>query len=130
MKILGVDYGRAKIGLAVSDGPLAEPYSVIRVSDSEQALDKIEKIVKVEKVDKVVVGVSEGEMAQEQEEFARKLHEKLKIPVETQDETLSTQDAQHFAIEGGKGRLKRRQMEDAYAASVILQSYLDCSSER
>src|SRR3989344_4126977 len=123
--ILGIDHGRAKLGLARADGPLAEPYMVVRVKSTEDALKKVAKIVKAEQIAWVIVGVSEGVMGREQEEFATGLREILDVPVETWDETLSTQDAQAYAINMGIGRRRRQEREDAYAAAIMLQSYLD-----
>lgn len=128
MRILGVDYGRAKIGLALADGPLAEPLATVAISDREDALAKIERIVKVESIDRVVVGVSEGKMGREQQEFAQSLKEKLPyVLVVSWDETLSTQDAQNLARQAGVGRKKRQDLEDAFAAAVVLQSFLDAA---
>lgn len=119
MKILGIDYGRSKIGLAISDGPISEPWKVIRVKSFEDAIQKVLQVLQVAQVDKVVVGVSEGQMGEESKRFAEK------IGAETSDETLSTQDAQRMSIEAGVSRKKRHEMEDAYAAAVMLQNYLD-----
>ncbi len=119
MKILGIDYGKAKIGLAIGVGSLAEPLKVIRVNSPEDALLKIAKEIEIEKPEKIVVGVSEGEMGEESKKFAKK------IGAETFDETLSTRDAQELSMVAGVNRKKRHEMEDAFAASVMLQSYLD-----
>lgn len=128
-KILGIDYGRSKIGLAVADGPLADPWKVIRVNSFEDAIQKTKSAFAEAslggQVDKVVVGISEGEMGKESEMFAAKLKLSLGVPVETSDETLSSQDAQRMSREAGVSQKKRREMEDAYAASVVLQNYLD-----
>ena len=112
MRILGIDYGRSKIGLAIAEGSLAEPWKVVKPSEVKKILDS-------ENFEKIVVGVSESEMGKESKEFADK------IGAETFDETLSTQDAQRLSIESGMNRKKRKNMEDAFAASVMLQSYLD-----
>jgi putative holliday junction resolvase len=125
MKILGIDYGRSKIGLATSDGPLAEPLSVIRYTDTKTLVDKLIKIIQERDIEKVVFGVSEGQMAEESKNFSINFGKIAKIPVETFDETLSTQDAQRMSMEAGIGQKKRHQMEDAYAASIMLQNYLD-----
>jgi len=122
MKILGIDYGKSKIGLATSDGPISEPWKVIKVKSFEDAIEKIKSVIIGASVDKVVVGVSEGKMGEESKKFAEK------IGAETSDETLSTQDAQRMSIEAGIGKKKRHEMEDAYAASVMLQNYLDFSN--
>lgn len=125
MQILGVDYGRRKIGLAMASGPLAEPHKVIRFASKDEAIKKVGKVVKVEQVEKVVVGVSEGEMGEETKAFGRQLSVELSIPVETFDETLSTQEGQRLSIEAGIKRNRRRKLEDAFAATVMLQSYID-----
>ena len=126
MKILGVDYGRRKVGLAVADGHLAEPLKVIRVNSLDEAAEKVAEAVEAEKVEKVIVGMSEGKMAEETRNFLSTLVSRLStVPVETFDETLTTQDAQKLAIEAGIKRLKRKALEDAFAAAVMLQSYLD-----
>lgn len=125
MKILGIDYGRRKLGLAISEGYLSEPWKVLRVENLDEALKKVTQIIKDEKIEKVVIGVSEGEMGRESKDFGMNLQQELEIQVDTHDETLSTQDAVRLAIEAGMGRKKRNEMEDAFAASIILQDYLD-----
>jgi putative transcription antitermination factor YqgF len=125
MKILGIDYGRRKLGLAMSEGYLSEPWKVLRVEHLDEALKKITQIIKDEKIEKVVIGVSEGAMGRESKDFGMNLQQELEIQVDTHDETLSTQDATRLAIEAGMGRKKRNEMEDAFAASIILQDYLD-----
>jgi len=119
MSILGVDYGRKKIGLAIAESLLAEP---LRVVDS---LAEIKKIIQTKNVEKIVVGVSEGKSAKEAREFGRKLHQESGLEIIFQDETLSTQDAQSFSQAAGMKRKKRKELEDAFAATIILQSYLD-----
>jgi putative Holliday junction resolvase len=119
MKYLGIDYGRRKIGLAVSDGRLAEPYQVIRYKDYEKMIAHIKRTIERQKIEKVIVGISEGEMAEESKKFAKE------FSAETFDETLSSHDAIEMSIQGGMGRRKRREMEDAFAASIMLQNYLD-----
>lgn len=129
MKILGIDYGRAKIGLAIGEVGLAQPWKVVRVTSMEDALGKVKQVVQAEQVEQVVVGVSEGEMGQEQESFAQALTKKVNVPVETWDETLSTREAQQRAIEAGVPKKKRRILEDAFASCIMLQSYLDQHGE-
>ena len=127
MQILGIDYGRKKIGLAFgnTEARLAEPLRILRDEDIKILSQKIGEIVKEYNIEKIVVGISEGEMAKETKEFGKKLEENLKVPVIFQDETLTTQDAQKFAIEAGINRKKRKLLEDAYSAAIILQTYLD-----
>lgn len=118
-KILGIDYGRKKIGLARAEGSLAEPYKILRYKDIKILREEIKKIVRELGIEKIVVGVSEGEMGEESKRFAER------IGAETFDETLSTHQARDLSIEAGIGRKKRHEFEDAYAASVMLQNYLD-----
>ena len=125
MKLLGIDYGKAKIGLAISGGSLAAPLQVLRLSSEQEVILKIKKIIAEENISELVVGVSENESADLAREFAKKLEDQTNLVVNLFDETLSTRDANAFAIEAGIGREKRRRMEDAYAATLILQSYLD-----
>lgn len=125
MAILGIDYGRKKMGLSIATGKLAEPYKVIRIQKEEDATAKIGEIVKEEGVDEIVVGISEGAMGEETRSFGQRLSGRLGIKVEFWDETLSTQDSQALSIEAGLSRKKRRGLEDAFAAAVMLQSYLE-----
>lgn len=122
MKIVGIDYGRKKIGLAVAETALAVPLKVVT---GERLFEKV--VAEIEKLrpEKIVVGVSEGEMAEESHEFGRRLGKKTNVEVSFFDETLSTLDAQEAAISAGIGRIKRKKMEDAYAATIMLQSYLE-----
>lgn len=125
MRTLGIDYGKAKIGLAIADGGLSEPLQVIRYKDIKILSEQIKQIVEKERIDKIVVGISEGVMAEETKKFVSSIHLLIYLPIDLFDETLSTQDAQRLSQESGMNRKKRHDMEDAFAASVMLQSYLD-----
>ena len=125
IKILGIDYGRSKIGLAMAEGSLAGPMGVVRYTDTRVLTDKLIKVIEENGIEKIIFGVSEGEMGKESKNFSINFQKIVKIPVETFDETLSTQDAQIRSREAGIGQKKRHQMEDAYAATIMLQNYLD-----
>ncbi|KKQ26264.1 hypothetical protein A2617_01115 [Candidatus Daviesbacteria bacterium RIFOXYD1_FULL_41_10] len=127
MDIIGIDFGRKKIGVALgnSESRFAEPLQVVRYQSLEEGLEKINDVVKKIRAGKVVVGVSEGTSKKEAIEFGNQLESKFGIEVVFQDETLTTQDAQRKSIEAGIKRKTRRDMEDAYAATLILQEYLD-----
>lgn len=125
MQILGVDYGRKRIGLAWSDGPLASPLEVLEVKDTDQAMGEMALVMRDKEIDLVVIGVSEREMAKESKEFGERIKDELNVPVKFQDETLTTQDANKLAIEAGIGQGKRKRLGDAFAATLILQAYLD-----
>jgi putative holliday junction resolvase len=119
MKILGIDYGRKKIGLAVSEGVLSEPLKVLRVGGFEDAVEKVLQEIQSLKAENLIVGISEGEMGEESKEFAKR------IGAKTFDETLSTHNAQELSRQANVPRKRRKDLEDAYAASVMLQNYLD-----
>jgi len=125
MKILGIDYGRSKIGLAISEGFLAEPYQVIKYKNPRQLAEKIMQLIEKEDIGKVIIGVSEGEMGAESKKFAIEISLLTKAIVETYDETLTTHDAQELSMEAGISQKRRHEMEDAYAAAVMLQNYLN-----
>jgi len=123
MKYLGIDYGRSKVGISLALSGLAEPYKVIRYKDLNTLKGQIAEIVKKEGIDKIVVGVSEGKSKAEAENFGKNLN----VGSQTIffDETLSTHLAQELSREAGVKRKKRKALEDAFAASVMLQSFLD-----
>ena len=126
MKYLGVDYGKKKIGLALSEGLFASPFKVLSVSSLQDALQQMTHIFHAEQIECVVIGIPEsGEARKIVEDFLKELHNhKSTIQIIEADETLSSQQAQTQMIELNVQRQKRTQ-EDAYAASVILQNYLD-----
>ena len=125
MKILGIDYGRAKVGLAIGVNGFVEPFKVIHYNNEDKLFAEIKNIVRTEEIEKVVVGISEGEMAKETNDFVSKLLETLSVSVDTFDETLTSQEAQRISHEAGVPQKKRHEMEDAYAATIMLQNYLD-----
>lgn len=125
MKILGIDYGRKKIGISYAETSLSEPLKVITYEENEVLVEKIKNIIQEKGIGQIVVGVSEGEMGIESKDFGKLLEKHINIPVLFFDETLSTQYAQQLSREAGIGRKKRKEMEDAYASAVMLQNYLD-----
>lgn len=123
MKYLGIDFGSKRIGLAVSDesGKLAFPHSV--VLNGKTTLDEIAEIIKKEKIDRVVMGESKdfknmpNKIMAQIEKFKKELEEKAKLPVFFETEFMTS--AQAKQIQGDND------MNDASAAAIILQSYLD-----
>lgn len=118
MRLLGIDYGEAKIGLALADGPLAEPLGIVKNQKGEL---RISQICEEQKIEKIIIGISEGEIAEKQERFAQKLRKIVNLPIEFQEETLTSQEAISKMREIGK----RIREEDAISAALILQAYLD-----
>lgn len=118
MKVLGVDYGERKIGLALSEGVLSEPFKIIGHRNWKQSL---KEICEEEAVEMIVVGLSSGKIGEKQKNFAGKLAQITGLAVELQDETLTSYEAFAKMKQIGK-KLKE---EDAISAALILQSYLD-----
>jgi putative Holliday junction resolvase len=126
MVLLGIDYGEKNLGLAIASGPLAEPLESLK--RDKKIFEKINQISGRLGIDLIVVGISEGEMAEKTKLFSFELSRKLNLPIEFQDETLSTRLAIQMLREGRAKKKKRRGPPHAYAAAIILQEYLDCKN--
>ena len=130
-RILGVDFGRARIGIAVSDelGLLAHPVETIPAR--ENIAKRIDEIVREKNVERVVIGLprhmngSMGEAAGEVLAFAEKLRKLLPCEVVVWDERLTTIAANRALREGGQKTRNSRSFVDQVAAQMILQGYLD-----
>lgn len=134
---LAIDFGLRRIGLAISRASLAEPLAVIEVARLEgevnqsglnqaqlkQVLSQISSVIEKEGVSELVVGVSEGQMAQKSQAFAQKISQFFQLPYTLVDETLSSQEV------GRKSLVMRKQKrsghQDHLAAAEFLQDYLD-----
>lgn len=123
MRYLGIDYGLKRIGLAFSEGSLASAWKVIEINSLSDAVKKIISIIQQERIDHVVIGLPEGDMEKAVNRFISEMN-KQGIIIHTSDETLSTRQAMDLMIKLGKSK-KDRKMNDAVAASEILQNYLD-----
>ncbi len=129
VKVLALDYGAARTGLAVSDptGTVARPLGVVERAATEAGLRLLRDVVEAEGVERVVVGLpltmrgERGEQARETERFVEDLRAAVGVPVETFDERFTTDLA-----ERGGGRAA----EDARAAAHLLESYLKWTSRR
>jgi len=123
MRILGIDFGLAKIGLAIAEENLVQPLGVVRRSG--KFLSKIVEICQKNRIEKIIVGLPEGKIEKKVKKFAREISGVSNLPLEFQDETLTTHEAVAKMIEAGRTRQKRRELEDAVAAACILQEYLE-----
>ncbi len=124
MRYLGIDFGLRRIGLAISEyGELATPWKIVEVTGLKDATDKIKKILSQENFDKIVVGLPEGKIGKTVLGFIKAL-KKAGLNVEACDETLSSKKAVSHMIELGIPKDKRK-FNDATAAAIILQNYLD-----
>ena len=130
-RILALDFGRARIGAAISDelGLLAHPLETIPAD--ERSLARIAEIVGEKKVEHVVAGLPKqmdgqlGAAAAEVLQFVEKLRAMLPCPVVTWDERLTTAAAHRALRDAGKKTRHTRGYVDQVAAQMILQSYLD-----
>lgn len=125
MKVLALDYGSARTGVAVSDatGTLARPLEVVRRAATEAGLARIAVLVAEHEVERIVVGLpltlrgERGEQVRETERFVAALVAVVSVPVETYDERFTTA----LAAQSGSASAP----EDARAAAVLLSGYLD-----
>jgi putative Holliday junction resolvase len=130
-RILGVDFGRARIGIAVSDelGMLAHPVKTIPAS--RDAAKQIAEVVREKNAERVVIGLprhmngSVGEAAGEALAFAAELRKLLPCEVVTWDERLTTIAANRALRDGGRKTRDSKNIVDQVAAQMILQGYLD-----
>ena len=138
MRSLGLDIGDRKTGVAISDpdGVLATPLTVIERRNQEDVIADIIKLVEQYKVECIVVGLPyslDGHLTQQAmkvKDFAEKLQDVIasrspKINIQMWDERLSSVAAERLMIEAGTRKNKRRQHQDALAAAIILQGFLD-----
>ncbi|HEY7678148.1 MAG TPA: Holliday junction resolvase RuvX [Candidatus Methylomirabilis sp.] len=132
-RVLGVDYGEATIGLAVSDetGLIAQGLRALRRRGVGADLETIAGLARDREVGAIVVGHPKnmdgtiGPSAQAAEAFARALGDLTGLPIHLWDERLSTRQAEREMIHAGVRRAKRRAALDVAAATLILQGFLD-----
>jgi putative holliday junction resolvase len=133
MRILAIDHGEKRIGIAISDptGTIASPVMVIEHISRLMDAAQVSTLAQENDVDLIVIGQSfdeEGKpnlAGRRAAKFAAVLQEQTSIPVELWDESFSTQDARAARIELGVSRKKRSGHQDSLAAVVILQAYLE-----
>jgi putative Holliday junction resolvase len=129
--ILGLDFGRARIGAAISDELRLLAHPLETIAANEQAPTRVAEIVRERKIDHVVAGVPRqmngqiGIAATEALQFVEKLRAILPCPVITWDERLTTVAAHRALRDAGKKTRDTRGYIDQVAAQMILQSYLD-----
>ena len=132
-RILGLDIGDRRIGVALSDPErlLASALTVIERRNSATDIQAILSLVAKHDVECIVLGLprsldgSIGRQAEKVQAFSEMLSQKIEVPVESWDERLSTVAAERLLTEVGMRRDRRRKHRDAIAAAFILQGYLD-----
>lgn len=144
--ILAVDYGRARMGLAIADADarLATPLGTLERVNRNEDMRRLRELIREHGVKQVVVGLplrldgTRGEMAEEAERFARRVQKQMGVPVELVDERLTSWEAERL-LEETQGRILHEEKPgdatkkkasskpgvDAIAAAVILKEYLE-----
>ena len=143
--ILSVDYGRARIGLAIADAEsrLPRPLTTLERVNRNEDMRRLRELAREHDVRQIVVGLplrldgTRGEMAEEASRFAARLHKQLGVPVDMLDERLTSWEAERLLEEQSgrvlhdakthakKGGQSSRASVDAVAAAVILKEYLE-----
>jgi putative holliday junction resolvase len=130
-RYLGLDYGKARVGVAISDENCFLAIPLCSITKTKIFLEELKNRIIIYTLKALVIGLplmmngTEGAMAIEVKEFAKLLENFLKIPTVLWDERLSSLQAERLLSNIGLNRKKRTQSNDAVAASIILQSYLD-----
>ena len=133
MRILALDHGTRRIGVAVSDElqVIATPLEYIPAEPFADFLTRLKEIIREKEIELVIIGMprnmdgSYGPAALKVQTFAAVLKDAITIPIKPLDERLTTVQAQRFLIQGNVRRDKRKEKVDKTAAAILLQSYLD-----
>lgn len=133
MRILALDHGTVRIGVAISDElkMMAHPMDFIPAEPLPAALDRVKALVLEKTVEQIVVGMprnmdgSYGDSAARVREFVGVLKEVVGVPVRTWDERLTTVSAARALRQGGGKKSEYRQKIDSTSAAILLQGYLD-----
>ncbi|UDM31703.1 Holliday junction resolvase RuvX [Lentilactobacillus laojiaonis] len=140
MKLMGFDVGSKTVGISVSDtlGWTSQSIEIIPIDEENEifGLDRVEELVKKYQVEGFVVGLpknmnnSLGPRAEASQKYGKMLNERFNLPVDFQDERLTTVQAERMLIEKADvSRGKRKKVIDKLAASLILQNYLDANGK-
>lgn len=122
---IGIDYGLRKIGVATSEGTYATPLTVI--SNAPSRVSQLKEKIK-DTVDTIVIGIPNSFLDAQVHAFADELKTAFACEIVFEDETNSSKDAMQMMLDSGVPQ-KKRELDDAYAATVILQHYLDKINE-
>jgi putative holliday junction resolvase len=133
MRILALDHGTKRIGVALSDElkMIATPLEFILAEPFANFIARLKEIIREKEVDLILIGMprnmdgSYGPAALKVQEFVAVLKDKIVVPIQLWDERLTSAQAQRFLIEGKVRREQRKEKVDKTAAAILLQSYLD-----
>ena len=133
MRILAIDHGSKRIGIAISDElqMIAQPMEYIPAEPFSDFLVRLKQILQEKQVELILVGMprnmngSYGPAALKVQDFVATLNRALTVPIKTWDERLTSAQANRYLIEGNVRRDKRKEKVDKTAAAILLQSFLD-----
>jgi len=133
MRVLAIDHGTKRVGIAISDelGMMAHPLEFIPAEPFSQFLARLKEILRDKQVELILVGMprnmdgSYGPAALKVQEFVAVLKETIVIPVKTWDERLTSAQANRLLIQADVRRDQRKKKVDQMAAALLLQNYLD-----
>ena len=133
MRILALDHGTKRIGIALSDElkMIAQPLEFVLAEPFTAFVRRLKEIIREKEVELILIGMprnmdgSYGPAALKVQEFIAVLKDLVAIPIKTWDERLTSAQAQRFLIQGGVRRQERKEKVDKTAAAILLQSYLD-----
>ncbi|HTH47839.1 MAG TPA: Holliday junction resolvase RuvX [Candidatus Limnocylindria bacterium] len=133
MRILALDHGTKRIGVALSDQlkMIAQPIEFIPAEPFGDFLARLKELIRTKEVELILVGMprnmdgSYGEAAGKVREFVTVLKETITVPLQLWDERLTSSQANRVLIEGNVRRADRKEKVDKMAAAILLQSYLD-----
>jgi putative holliday junction resolvase len=133
MRILAIDHGTKRMGIALSDdtGSIATPLEFILAEPFAGFLQRLKELIREKQVEQILVGMprnmdgSYGPAALIVQEFVAVLKETIGVPIKVWDERLTSAQANRMLIQADVRRNKRKERVDAAAAAILLQSYLD-----
>ena len=132
MRYMGLDLGTKTLGISLSNGVIASVYGTLRHDEEyDRIANEVKELAEEKKVDVIVLGFPKnmnntiGERAEITLEFKKKLEELTNLPVELEDERLTSVVANNVLINADTSRKKRKERVDGMASVIILQSYLD-----
>ena len=132
MKILSIDYGEKRIGLAISDEneKLASRFLTLENRSQKKSIAEIKKIILEKNIQKIIIGIpiglkGESEQTRNIKEFSAKLSENIEIPIREVNEVFTSKMAEENLLQAGVKSRDIKEITDQEAARIILQDYLN-----
>ena len=138
MRILALDYGSRRIGIAISDELkiIAQPLEYVPAQPFPEVVARLKQLIHEKAIELIVVGMprnmdgSYGPAAERVQEFVTELKKVIPLRIKKWDERLTTSQANRVLLQADVGRQKRKQVVDKMAAAILLQGYLDALSSK